>query len=118
MARARKPSVGDRVIKGLADFAEALEAGEDLHQRFTVRTVRALPQPRAFTPRDIIQLRRQIGASQAKFAEVVGSSVVTVQSWEQGHRKPTPMARRLLEEIDRGRDYWQTQLASELVEAK
>ena len=118
MARTHKRSVGERVIKGLADFSAALESGEDLSKRFTVRTARILPQPRVFMPKDIIALRNQIGASQAKFAEIVGASVITIQSWEQGQRKPTPMARRLLEEIDRSHKYWQTQLSGELVSAK
>jgi DNA-binding transcriptional regulator YiaG len=32
--------------------------------------------------------------------------VDTVASWEQGLREPTPMARRLLDEIRRDQQHW------------
>jgi DNA-binding transcriptional regulator YiaG len=44
--------------------------------------------------------------SQAVFANLMGVSLVLVQSWEQGVRTPAPMACRLLDEIDRNRTYW------------
>jgi putative transcriptional regulator len=118
MPRTPKRSVGERMLKGIAEFSAALDSGDDLHKRFTIRTTRSLAAPKSFAPEDIIALRHVIGASQAKFAEVVGASVITVQSWEQGHRKPTPMACRLLEEINRNRKYWQSRLSGELVSAK
>jgi putative transcriptional regulator len=40
--------------------------------------------------------RRVVGLSQTQFATVLGVSVRTLQEWEQGHRKPTGVAQRLL----------------------
>jgi DNA-binding transcriptional regulator YiaG len=56
------------------------------------------------TPYDAAAVRRtreRLGASQAVFAKLVGVSKVLGQSWEQGARKPSKLARRLLDEINR-----------------
>jgi putative transcriptional regulator len=41
-------------------------------------------------------IRQQTGLSQAKFAELLGVSVRTLQEWEQGRRLPSGAARTLL----------------------
>mgnify|MGYP001124062743 CR=1 FL=1 len=43
--------------------------------------------------------REDLGVSQAVFADMLGVSASLVQSWEQGFRKPSRMACRLLDEI-------------------
>jgi len=43
---------------------------------------------------DIAEIRREYGLSQAEFADLMGTSLRTVQSWEQGWRKPSPAAER------------------------
>ncbi len=45
-------------------------------------------------PIDVI--REKTGLSQAKFAELLGVSVRTLQDWEQGRRMPSGAARTLL----------------------
>jgi DNA-binding transcriptional regulator YiaG len=42
-------------------------------------------------------LRRKTGMSQAVFARVLNVSTKTVQSWEQGDRKPSHAALRMLQ---------------------
>ncbi|MCG1054098.1 type II toxin-antitoxin system MqsA family antitoxin [Mycetohabitans sp. B5] len=42
------------------------------------------------------EARRVVGLSQTQFATVLGVSVRTLQEWEQGRRKPTGAAQRLL----------------------
>ena len=44
----------------------------------------------------IIATRQKIGVSQARFAELLGVSVRTLQEWEQGRRKPSGAAQSLL----------------------
>ena len=44
----------------------------------------------------ISTIRQQTGLSQAKFAELLGVSVRTLQEWEQGRRLPSGAARTLL----------------------
>jgi putative transcriptional regulator len=45
---------------------------------------------------DIAKTREKTGLSQARFAELLGVSVRTLQDWEQGRRAPSRAARTLL----------------------
>ncbi len=45
---------------------------------------------------DVGEIRRKTGLSQARFAELLGVSVRTLQDWEQGRRAPSGAARTLL----------------------
>lgn len=44
----------------------------------------------------VAQIREKTGLSQARFAELLGVSVRTLQDWEQGRRAPSGAARTLL----------------------
>lgn len=46
-------------------------------------------------------IRAKTGLSQARFAELLGVSVRTLQDWEQGRRAPSGAARTLLLIADR-----------------
>jgi putative transcriptional regulator len=46
---------------------------------------------------DLIRLRLDSQMSQAVFARLLNVSTKTVQSWEQGHRKPSQAALRLIQ---------------------
>ena len=45
---------------------------------------------------DIAKIREKTGLSQARFAQLLGVSVRTLQDWEQGRRAPSGAARTLL----------------------
>lgn len=45
---------------------------------------------------DVGEIRKKTGLSQARFAELLGVSVRTLQDWEQGRRAPSGAARTLL----------------------
>jgi putative transcriptional regulator len=45
---------------------------------------------------DVAQIREKTGLSQARFAQLLGVSVRTLQDWEQGRRAPSGAARTLL----------------------
>jgi putative transcriptional regulator len=45
---------------------------------------------------DIARTREKTGLSQARFAQLLGVSVRTLQDWEQGRRMPSGAARTLL----------------------
>jgi putative transcriptional regulator len=50
---------------------------------------------------DVAKVREKTGLSQARFAELLGVSVRTLQDWEQGRRAPSGAARTLLVIADR-----------------
>ena len=45
---------------------------------------------------EVSQIRERTGLSQARFAQLLGVSVRTLQEWEQGRRVPSGAARTLL----------------------
>lgn len=71
--------IGQEILQGIQD----LKTGR-IGRRFTVATY------------SIVRAREKSGLSQAKFAELLGVSVRTVQDWEQGRREPNAAARTLL----------------------
>ncbi len=58
------------------------------------------PAP-SFAARDIRRLRSRLRISQGVLAAALNGSLATVQSWEQGRRRPEGAARRLLEILAR-----------------
>lgn len=45
----------------------------------------------------IVEARTVLGVSQSQFAEMLGISIRTLQAWEQGRRKPSGAAKKLLD---------------------
>jgi putative transcriptional regulator len=45
---------------------------------------------------DVPAIRRHLGLTQQRFAELLGISLATLRNWEQGRRKPEGAARVLL----------------------
>lgn len=53
-------------------------------------------------PHLIKTLRERLGLSQTKFAKHLGISFQTVNGWENGHNRPSPMAMKLIrDEIEK-----------------
>jgi putative transcriptional regulator len=102
----RNTKVGKRIVEGLTELVESVERGEPVEKRFTVRTVELKLKPRDYDAQSVRATRLSLGVSQAIFARILGSSVQAVEAWEQGLRRPQAMARRLLDEINRNRQYW------------
>lgn len=103
--KATRPGAGAEIIRGLTGMRDALAQGQPLAQRFTMRSVRIRLEPGEWSARDVAVLRDRLRVSQAVFAALLGASVKTVQSWEQGSTPP-PMARRLLDLIDADPEPW------------
>jgi putative transcriptional regulator len=91
--RLRRLPVADQIRKGLE---EAI-----LHFRgeITLETATlAMPEPPPEVRADeLTELRLAGGMSQAVFARLLNVSTKTVQSWEQGARKPSQAALRLIQ---------------------
>ncbi len=86
----------------------AHEMAQDLFKagamdEITMRKIDALclPPKRPFRPEDIRRIRTTNNVSQAVFAAILGIGKTTVQQWEQGQKKPSGTAQRLLDLIDR-----------------
>jgi len=86
----------------------AHEMAQDLFKagamdEITMRKIESLclPPKRPFRPEDIRRIRTSNHVSQAAFAAILGIGKTTVQQWEQGQKKPSGPAQRLLDLIDR-----------------
>ena len=76
---AKKPrDIGAEILKGLRQI-----------KRGKVGRVTNVP--------DVAGAREKTGLSQARFAQLLGVSVRTLQDWEQGRRVPSGAARTLLQ---------------------
>ncbi len=72
-----KRNIGLEILQGLREIKRG-EHGRVIH-----------------TP-DIAGIREKTGLSQARFAQLLGVSVRTLQDWEQGRRSPSGAAKTLL----------------------
>ena len=81
MARSKR-NVGAEILQGLRE----IKRGE---------------HGRVVNVPDIAAIREKTGLSQARFAQLLGVSVRTLQDWEQGRRAPSGAARTLLIVADR-----------------
>lgn len=110
----KKTALGQRIIEGLTELVETVERGEPIEKKFTVRTVELHLKPGEYDGEAVRATRSKLGVSQAVFAQILGASAEAIQAWEQGVRKPSPMACRLLDEINRDRSRWLKLLKSAL----
>ncbi len=86
----RKP-LFDRLKQGLNEGI-AHAKGE-----LTLRTVQVPERPPEIDAQTLAELRLRAAMSQAVFAKMLNVSTKTVQSWEQGIRKPSDASQRLLQ---------------------
>lgn len=59
-----------------------------------------VPIGRSFTGEEVAAIRNRRHMSQAQFANLLAVNVKTLQSWEQGVRKPSKPTMRLLQIFD------------------
>ncbi len=102
--------VGQRLVGRLKRFTEALEATDNITERFTCRTVRLNLEPASYNPERVKEARDTLQASQAIFAQFLGVSVGAVRDWEQGVKPPRNSACRIMDEILRDPKYWLARL--------
>ena len=100
MSPGKLSSRGTRIVSAVNEFATNLAAGIPIGTKYTVRQVRVIPKPSLYPPARVRAVRELIGASQEVFAQLLAVSPMTIRSWEQGLRQPSPIARRFLDEIE------------------
>jgi len=91
MARKTRVRVFDDLRQSLADAA-AYEQGK----RTDLRTTEIPAPPRRLKPAEIREIRLRLNASQTLFARFLNVSPNSVESWEQGVRRPDQAALKLL----------------------
>ena len=99
-------SKGEKIVERLKNFAEALEQGEKITDKFTCRTIRLQLEPTHYNGDLVKETRKLLGVSQAIFAQFIGVSVNAVRDWEQNRNAPMDVACRLMDEIRRDPEYW------------
>ncbi len=69
-------------------------------------------------PRLVRQLRERTGLTQEKFAAKLGVTFPTINRWENGRARPSPLALKQIEDLlrglgDKGRDLFDEYFAQE-----
>lgn len=74
-----------------ADLLKSIDQAREIHAK-------RMKPSRVFTfnPLVVTNVRKKLGVSQIRFAQIIGVSVDTLQNWEQGRRKPEGPALALL----------------------
>ncbi|HZK82138.1 MAG TPA: hypothetical protein VFC46_13745 [Humisphaera sp.] len=99
-------AVGEAILADLTEFADALESGDALDSKYTMRRVEVPDPPARYSAQAVRRTRDKIGVSQSVFAHLLGVSTVLMQAWEQGNRVPAVWARRLLDEVNHDPKRW------------
>jgi putative transcriptional regulator len=94
------------MVEDLNELCEQLERGAALHEVATVRPSPIKRTPPDLLPAEIRAIRESLGLSTSLFAGFLGLRASTLRSWEHGETRPSPLARRFLEEIRDDREYW------------
>jgi putative transcriptional regulator len=83
------------LLRSLRDHADHLEGKKKLTMRVSTIT---LPAPvKGIKPSEIAGIRRRLNVSQPVFAALLNVPLTTARSWEQGKRRPSGAALRLLD---------------------
>ena len=100
-------SFGDLLIEGLQEVSDTLKQDPaSIGEKFNCHRISLDLEPTSYDADMVRGTRKLLGASQAVFAQFLGVSRKTVQSWEQGNRPPKDVACRLMDEIRHDPGYW------------
>ena len=83
--------VSESVMRGLQEMLEHAQGETELRSSHVSST-----PPKQFTADEIKSIRTKLNMSQRFFADVIGVSKKTVESWEYGKGKPSGAAARML----------------------
>ncbi len=111
----KKHRVANDILQALGEFSTALKRGDNLADTFTSRKVELQLEPGEYDAKNVKAVRKLLCASQTVFAQFLGVSPKTVRGWEQGRIRPSDMACRFLDEIQRNPEYWRKRLRESAV---
>jgi putative transcriptional regulator len=91
-----------RILESVHKSAKRLHAAGEMDE-LTMREFDALclPPLRAYSAEDVRRLRARTRASQSVFAAYLNVGKTTVAAWEQGTKKPSGTAAKLLDLVER-----------------
>ena len=92
-AASKRAPLAERLKKGLAEGIEFARGDREL-------ATTVVPSGRSYTGEEVVAIRTRRRMSQAQFAKLLAVSVKTLQSWEQGVRRPSKPTMRLLQIFD------------------
>ena len=90
-----RKTLAERLKQGLTEGIEHARG-----ERTLVAQAIDAPPGRDYTGEQVAAIRKRHGLTQAAFARVLMVSVKTLQSWEQGARRPSRPTMRLLQVFD------------------
>jgi putative transcriptional regulator len=96
VTRSRRPPLGERLIDALRTGAAAIREETPLVETEVILP----PPPRTFNPEQLVALRSRFRMTQGAMAAALNVSPKTVESWEQGIRRPGGAALRLLQILE------------------
>ena len=102
------------IIGALTHFRDALKSGGEIEKKLTIRTMELDLKPRPYAAEDVKRTRKSLNVSQRVFACLLGVSVKTVRSWEQGERVANTMACRFMDEINHSPEHWRERLSESI----
>ncbi len=91
-ASRKRPSKAFVKLKAALEGVRAYQKGEIT---LTVRDVELKP-PKPMAAKDVVAIRKRMGASQSAFARLLNVSPRTVQAWERDAKHPSNAALKLL----------------------
>ena len=91
IAKVKRKPLAERLRAGLSEAVQFAKG------QLNLRTVQIPDPPPEIAAKEVTSLRTKSGMSQTVFARVLNVSAKTVQSWEQGERKPSHAALRMLQ---------------------
>ena len=73
------------------------ELSESLREAIDIKEGKRKPaRVTTYTPTVVLEIRRQLGVTQAEFAKTLGASLESFNSWDIGRRYPSGLAARVL----------------------
>jgi len=94
----KKKTLTEVIHETAKDFYDSGVMDEQTMREFDAM---CLPPVKNYTPLQIKRIRKRNKVSQAVFAAYLNTTPSTIQKWEQGQKKPSRLALKLLSLVDR-----------------
>jgi putative transcriptional regulator len=96
--KTERAPLSERLRKGLTEGIEFARGDRNL-------ATTIVPAGRSFSGEEVVAIRNRRHMSQAQFAKLLAVNVKTLQSWEQGARRPSKPTMRLLQIFDAAEEF-------------